>query len=201
MDLEKFPDCETAKRMMGMVTRGFYDRSYIGKWLYQVMGMEMEEAKEFVESLIWQVFVETEDGLAGLLAETREEHAETATWGLRYHEEKYGFPARADPDYKGRGKLIYKKRNGRLPMTPYRMEIILSDLTGREIHIDDSGAVNQFEVQISSGSTDYSTLGVIETLMAIKQSHVVFSISENIVAKACCGCMMQESEILNIRQV
>jgi len=182
MDLENFPTCETAKRMLGTVTSGYYDKSYVGKWLFQVMGLEMEDSRSKTEELISQAF------------------PETATWGLRYHEEKYGIAVREDLVYEERRNLIFKARDSKFPMTPYRMELILSKLTGREIYIDDSKAVNQFEVQISPGSTNYSIGSVIESLMAIKQSHVLFSTTENTVTMAYCGCTLQEAEVLNLEQ-
>ena len=43
-DLEQFPTSESAKRMLSYVTPGFYDNSYVGKWLYQVMGLEYDDA-------------------------------------------------------------------------------------------------------------------------------------------------------------
>ena len=41
-DLEAFPTSESAVRMLSYVSQGFYDSSYVGKWLYQVMGMEYD---------------------------------------------------------------------------------------------------------------------------------------------------------------
>ena len=38
LDLENFPDSRSAKAMLSYVTHGWYDRSYIGKWLCEVMG-------------------------------------------------------------------------------------------------------------------------------------------------------------------
>ena len=37
-DLENFPVSESAKNMIASVSDGFYDNSYVGKWLYEVMG-------------------------------------------------------------------------------------------------------------------------------------------------------------------
>lgn len=33
-DLENFPVSESAKNMIASVSDGFYDNSYVGKWLY-----------------------------------------------------------------------------------------------------------------------------------------------------------------------
>lgn len=50
MNIENFPTSEAAKRMMGYITgNGFYDRSYVGKWIFQVMGIEMDEARRIIE--------------------------------------------------------------------------------------------------------------------------------------------------------
>lgn len=32
-DLENFPTSESAKRQLSYVTEGFYEKSYVGKWL------------------------------------------------------------------------------------------------------------------------------------------------------------------------
>ena len=42
IDLEHFPTNETALRMMERISP-IYDRSYVGKWIFEIMGMEMGE--------------------------------------------------------------------------------------------------------------------------------------------------------------
>ena len=102
-DIENFPTSESAKKMLSYVTEGFYDKSYVGKWLYQVMGLEYDAALKIAEELPYQFF------------------PETATWGLMYHEIKWGLPIRKNLSYEERRRLIYQKRDNRAPMTPYRM--------------------------------------------------------------------------------
>ena len=75
-DLENFPVSESAKNMIASVSDGFYDNSYVGKWLYEVMGQEYDTAREIAEDILNQLF------------------PETATWGLMYHEIKWGLPVR-----------------------------------------------------------------------------------------------------------
>lgn len=55
-DLENFPTSESAKRQLGYVTAGFYDRSYVGKWIFQVIGMEYDEARKILEEFPKQFF-------------------------------------------------------------------------------------------------------------------------------------------------
>ena len=116
MNIENFPTSESARRMMRYITgNGFYDQSYVGKWIFQIMGEEMDDARRRIEDeLPYQAF------------------PETATWGLRYHEEKYGLPVRNNLPYDERRKIILEKRNTRAPMNPYMMEKILENVTGRK---------------------------------------------------------------------
>ena len=166
MDLENFPRSASAKRMLSYVTKGWYDRSYVGKWLYEVMGMELDKAQQRIEELPYQAFVET------------------ATWGLAYHEIKWGLPVQEWLSYEERRRLICIKRDERAPMTPYRMEVILKNLTGREAHVDDlAGPVNTFTVEFEPGERPINLAAVINQLSEVKQSHVAFSVNVLPVAK------------------
>lgn len=159
MDLENFPSCETGKQMLETVSNGFYDNSYVGKWLFQVMGLEMGEAREKIEELPYQAF------------------PETATWGLRYHEQKYGLPVREELTFEERRRFIYQKRDERSPMNPYRMEVIMENITGRKAHVDDeSGPVNTFTIKLESGNNAVDVTAAIRKIKVIKQSHVAFTL-------------------------
>ncbi len=128
-DLENFPTSESGKRQLGYVSEEFYEKSYVGKWLYQVMGLQYDEARRIVEELPEQMF------------------PETATWGLMYHEIKWGLPVRENLSIEERRKLIYEKRDYRAPMTPYRMEKHLRDITDFEVHVSDIHDRGEFYVE------------------------------------------------------
>ena len=51
IDLANFPTSESAKEMLESVTKGWYERAYVGKWLYQVMGLSMDQVKRIYEEL------------------------------------------------------------------------------------------------------------------------------------------------------
>lgn len=170
-NLENFPTSASAKKMLSYVSDGFYDESYVGKWIFQVMGLEYDVAQEYVEELPAQFF------------------PETATWGLMYHEIKWGLPVHPNLSYEERRRLIYKKRDYRAPMTPYRMEIYLADATGFEVHIADVndrgeyGFVaphpNVFKVYFIGEGSLNSKL-VREILNQLKQSHTTYTINDRI---------------------
>ena len=170
-NLERFPTSESAKRMLSYVSNGFYDQSYVGKWLFQVMGLEYDEALKLVEELPYQFF------------------PETATWGLFYHEIKWQIPVREDLSYEERRKLIYQKRDTRAPMTPYTMEQYLSNVTDFEVHIsdvNDKGVYGFVPTHPNIFQATFIGEGTLEVeqvrnaLRKIKQSHTEFIVAEHI---------------------
>ncbi len=164
-DIENVPTSEAAKRMMASIDESFYEKSYVMKWMQQVMGLEWDDA--------WNIIVEELP---------KQFFPETATWGLRYHEEKWQLPVRENLSYEERRKLIYRKRDYRAPMTPYRMEKYLEKITGGRAFVMDChdagrfGFVpehpNVFKVAfIVEGTLDVKAAR--EALARIKQSHTV----------------------------
>ena len=172
-DLENFPVSESAKNMVASVSDRFYDNSYVGKWLYEVMGQEYDTAREIATDILNQLF------------------PETATWGLMYHEIKWGLPVRENLPYEERRQLIYRKRDYRVPMTPYRMEVYLKKVTGFDVRIADIndpgnyGFValhpNIFKVYIFNQKILNSKL-IHEILNNIKQSHTTYILNQQITA-------------------
>ena len=168
-DLENFPVSESAKNMIASVSDGFYDNSYVGKWLYEVMGQEYDTAREIAEDILSQLF------------------PETATWGLMYHEIKWGLPVRENLPYEERRQLIYRKRDYRAPMTPYRMEGYLKTATGFDVRIadindpGDYGFVaphpNVFKAYFMGEGT-LASKRVRAMLNELKQSHTMFIMND-----------------------
>lgn len=143
-----------------------------GKWIFQAMGKEMDDAHlRIEEELPYQAF------------------PETATWGLRYHEEKYGLPVRENLSYEERRKLILEKRNTRAPMNPYMMEKILENIIGRKVYVNDEDTpINTFTVEIEPGDNAVDVIAAIKKLKEIKQSHVAFTFSFTSLARIeICG--------------
>ncbi len=172
-DIEKFPTSESAKNMLHSISEDFYEKSYVMKWLLQVMGLEWDEAKRIIiEELPQQFFIET------------------ATWGLMFHEQKWQLPVRQNLSYEERRRLIYQRRDFKAPMTPYKMEIYLKNVTGFDVHVldcHDAGEYgfipehpNIFKV-IFIGEGTLDTKAARELLNKIKQSHTVYTIGEMVI--------------------
>lgn len=183
IDLENFPTSQSAQNMLATVTPGFYDQSYVGKWLYQVMGLEFDEAERLIaEELPLQFF------------------PETATWGLMYHELKWGLPVRDYLSYDERRKLIYEKRDQRAPMTPYRIETMLANVTGFWANIADIHDGGKYGYKVSHPNTfiavfvgdgSLNTKAVKRLLDSAKQSHTTYTIIDRMDTVLDCTTLEQ----------
>lgn len=132
MKLEQFPTNETAQQMMQTITgNGFYDRSYIGKWLFQVMGMELEEAKQYITELADQAF------------------PQSVTWGIGYQEKKYGIPENPEKNLEERRKQILLQKTFHSPMNPAFLERQAGLIVGHDrIKVIENVAPYVFRVEI-----------------------------------------------------
>lgn len=183
IDLENFPTSQSAQNMLATVTPGFYNQSYVGKWLYQVMGLEFDEAERLIaEELPLQFF------------------PETATWGLMYHELKWGLPVRDYLSYDERRKLIYEKRDQRAPMTPYRIETMLANVTGFWANIADIHDGGKYGYKVSHPNTfiavfvgdgSLNTKAVKRLLDSAKQSHTTYTIIDRMDTVLDCTTLEQ----------
>lgn len=162
-DIERFPESEAAKRMLSYVTPGWYDYSYVGKWLYEVMGREIDNAEYYVEDLLNQLF------------------PETATWGMKYHEQKYGLETLVSLSLEERRKRVLEKRDTKAPLSPWRMEQMVGSIIDCNVSIRDimDGAPvlhpNIFQVRFyGDGGLDMTA--AVHKLNALKQSHTTYEL-------------------------
>lgn len=165
VDLEKFPTSPTAKRMIKTVSP-VYDRAYVGKWIFQVMGLEMDEAWKFLEELRLQAF------------------PETATWGIVYWEQRYHIPPDDSLTIEERRQRVIVKRGKRSPMNPARVELIIGDMIGMDVKIIENVAPYTFRVAIEDvGGAGIDTSAVYAVIRQIKPSHQGFELEINAKAR------------------
>ena len=156
-NIEKFPTNETAKQMLSRVSP-IYDRSYVGKWLFQVMGMEMGEARALVESLNQQCYLEQ------------------CTWGMRYWEERYGIEVDETKDFEERRAAVMAKRRKCEALQPASLEALLEELTGREVAIQEDNPRYRFTVSVNEGDSVVDYVALISKINTVKPSHLAYSI-------------------------
>ena len=186
MDLEKFPVSPSAKEMMSYVTASWYDRSFIGKWLYEVMGREIDDAKEKYEELREQIF------------------PQLATWGLIYHEMKYGLTPAVGESYESRRRRILTRMRLRGAMNPERLKLLCEGITGKNCQIVEHNDEYRFDVVvIIYDGSGYDKNYLIERLDAMKPSHLRYGIIEERPdnADVFVAAVIQQANIIEMRQV
>ena len=160
MNLENFPTDKTALRMLDMVSP-IYDRSYVAKWVYQILGAELGKASDIALALL------------------NEAYPETATYTLPWWAELYNVPISEGSSNDDIRKKILLKRNNRRPINPARIEQRISEITGREVIVNENTAPNVYEVVIMAGETMVDYDSVVSVIKEMKQSNkhvnIIFS--------------------------
>lgn len=157
MKLEQFPTNETALQMMQTITgNGFYDNSFIGKWLFQVMGVEIEAAKNYIRELPEQAF------------------PQSVTWGIGYQEEKYGIPENTGKSLEERRKQILLQKTFHSPMNPAFLERQTSLIVGHNrISVIENIAPYIFRVEIQETDESAAVYGDVRRYVKkVKPSHL-----------------------------
>ena len=157
MNLENFPTSPAAKRMLKTVSP-IYDKSYVAKWIFQVMGLEIDEAWKFIEELRFQAF------------------PETATWGITYWEQRYNIPPDESLSIEERRQRVIIKRGKRSPMNPARIERIVRDVTGREATVTEENRTYTFHISVLPGESMVDYQELIDTIKSVKPSHLAFKV-------------------------
>lgn len=155
IDLEHFPTNETAQRMLDRVSP-IYEKSYVGKWLFEIMGLEMEEARIYFEELRQQAF------------------PERTTWAIEYWERRYAIIPKPTEDLETRRRNIGIKRSERFPMNPARMEAIVNRITNSSSTVTENVEDYTFRVTIDGAVVGMNLLEVLKEIKKRKPSHQNF---------------------------
>lgn len=147
---------ETAKRIIDYVSP-IYGDSYVGLWLFQAIGVALEEVCKIAEQLKY----ETNPSTAELL--------------LDYWEREYGLATDSSLTNEQRRNKILAKTQTRGPASPARLRAAVSaSLGGVEVDITENVAQNTFLVNIR----DYvpSIAPAVAVLERIKPAHLIYQI-------------------------
>ncbi len=112
-----------AKTFLRMVTKGFYNNSYIGLWIYEVIGREWDEMREWAEGL------------------KNEINPQTCTWSIGIWEWIYGFDLDESVPLEYRRQRIIAKIIGSRPISPEIIRRGVAALIGGKDEVE----VNDYE--------------------------------------------------------
>lgn len=148
---------ETGKRMLTRVTP-IYANSYIGLWMYEVIGREFDRVWDIVNSFAKQLF------------------PDSATWAIELWERRYGLTPDPDQSLQMRRVNIEQKRHFRPPVSPYRLETIIQMLTGNPARVEDHVGPYTFGVWVQAPNQKVLK-EVQEAINKIKPSHLSFDLT------------------------
>lgn len=147
---------ETAQKIIDYVSP-IYGNSYVGLWLFQAIGVALDETCKIAEQLKY----ETNPATADLL--------------LDYWEREYGLATDTSLTKEQRREKIIAKTQSRGPANPARLSSAVSAaLGGVEVDITENVAQNTFLVNIR----DYvpSIEPAVAVLERLKPAHLVYQI-------------------------
>lgn len=136
-----------------------YDEAYVALWLFQTMGIELDEMQGWVKSL-WQEIV-----------------PQTTLLLLYCWEKEYGIPTDTTlPLLQRRNTLLARIRN-RAPINPHRLRTIVTAVCGLPSRIAENVAKNTFHIYISAlGSEGVDEAAVKHAVDKIKPAHLFYQI-------------------------
>ena len=159
-DLDTIIQSPEAETFLGMVTKGFYSNSYTGLWIYEVIGREWDEMREWAEGL------------------QNEIHPQTCTWSVAIWEWVYGIEPDETLPLEYRRQRILSKIVGVKPINPEVIRRGVTALIGGadgEVEVNDFVGPYRFEVILHpSGKNPLNYAKIFTYIREIKPSHLAF---------------------------
>lgn len=159
IDLEHFPTSPSARQMISRISP-IYEKSYVGKWIFQVMGVEFDDARLRFDELRQQAF------------------PETATWSIEYWEQRYGISPNPADSLETRRQVVLARQEARQSMNPAKMEDRVKAITGCHARVEENVDDYTFAVVLElESSLDAAKLTkALKYIRLVKPSHQCFLI-------------------------
>lgn len=181
--MQKILTSPEAQKITGYVSP-IYGQSYVGLWLFQVIGLELDVLKNGVNDILNQAF------------------PQTATWGLKYWEQEYGITPPADATIDQRRRDVLVKIQQRAPANPYRIELMVGKSAGAPAKVTERTAKNTFTVTITALPQNIDSDKVKSVIDQIKPAHLIYNLQfvQGMQITEYTGCFMRLLKTQTIRQ-
>lgn len=152
-DIINSPEAETFLRM---VTKGFYENSYTGLWMYETIGQEWDEMRKWAEGLKDEI------------------NPQTCTWSIGIWEWVYGIETDEALQLEYRRQRILAKILGTKPINPEAIRRGVAKITGCDVDITDFVRPYCFalKVHMQEDGDDLPYESVREYIRKVKPSHL-----------------------------
>lgn len=172
---------EAGRRMLSMVSP-IYRRSYVGLWMFELLGRSVDEMRAWVESMKQQIA------------------PGTATWSLPYWEEQYGIKIdESIPDARRRAMLLSRTKS-RGAFTPGKLKALSEAITGVSARVVERVSPHSFAVYLPFHTDRDARLA--EEIRRVKPAHMTFELryEEGAFARAYVGISARTGIQITIRQ-
>ncbi len=157
-DLDSIIQSPEAETFLRMVTKGFYNNSYTGSWIYEVIGREWDEMRSWAEGL------------------RNEIHPQTCTWSIGIWEWVYGFEADESSTLEERRQRILSKILGIRPINPEMLRRGIAKVSGADAEVTDLTAPYRFGVTLNVMDKPVPLERVLWYIRTQKPAHLAVSV-------------------------
>lgn len=149
--------CDEARRMVNMVSPVYGD-SYVGLWLFQAIGAELDRLRVFLEELELQF------------------NPATATWLLHEWEKRYGITPEENWTLQQRREAVISKRRLTAPITADKLAAICSALLGVKVEIEENTGKNKFTVYVRDNISIEKFEAAADVIEESKPAHLIYDL-------------------------
>lgn len=154
---EEILTSECARQMYNYVSP-IYGNSYVGLWMFQVIGLELDRMMGYFNEIPTQL------------------NPATATWLLPVWEERYGIVPGADWTIEHRREAVISKQKFNAPITSVKLGDMLSALAGVLVEIIENTGKNKFSVYVRDNIPVEKFAGAKEVIDEAKPAHLIYDI-------------------------
>ena len=146
-----------AKTFLRSVTEGFYNRSYLGLWIYEVIGREWDEMAQWSADLKQEIFVQT------------------CTWSIAIWEWVYGFEPDESMTLEERRQRILNRVRMVRPINPEVLRRGIAAVSGADVEVTDFTSPYTFSVTLNITNRPIPSDRVFQYISKVKPAHLAVS--------------------------
>lgn len=155
LDIIRSPEAEMFLRS---VTEGFYNRSYLGLWIFEVIGREWDEMALWSRDIRNEIYVQT------------------CTWSIGIWEWVYGFEPGEGMTLEERRQRIMSKVRGVRPINPEVMRRGIATVSGADVGLKDFSRPYSFSVTLNVTKKPIPMERVQQFIYNTKPAHLAVSV-------------------------
>ncbi len=150
---------EEGKKIVRHHVSPIYGNSYIGLWLFQIIGTELDHMNNWCKDIMLQT------------------SPYTATWSMYLWEMEYGIDRDDSLSIEQRRNTLLNKMRYKAPINPQKMADLITSTLGVPVDIIENTGKNKFSVYVRKNVDASAVNEVISVLNSAKPAHLIYDIN------------------------